>query len=390
MSTVFDPPSSPPPGDSPGQQGRAAETMKKAEAALSQQQSATAEFDRQVIEAVLHAHKTTEEGRRQLSDLQAEIESAARTWDLSNAAGAREFQKFLLGKLHQIIGVVELTNDDDTSKQALAAALAALYASVPGGESSEAGDDAPEPAAPQPEAFPDSDMDPYLDALPEDGPVGESPTQRGAPNAPPTPAIPGAGEGIPGGGATPFGGVPGALPLAGLPQELQRRSTPEHLDDDPLRAEMMSADEPSVDQPGEEQTDDAAATEPAPTTVRLPDGETVNAPTPQLAAVLQAAVGGTPIADAFHQQGMTIPPPGTAVAAQVDQSRVSAGDIGMFTDRHALALSNSKALLDGQIQYIGNVRGPSFLGWQHPPGLAETTTPTQAPTPTLPSASVRA
>ncbi|MGH3563285.1 MAG: DUF4226 domain-containing protein, partial [Mycobacterium sp.] len=69
---------------------------------------------------------------------------------------------------------------------------------------------------------------------------------------------------------------------------------------------------------------------------------------------------------------------------------VSPGDIGMFTDRHALALGSGKALLDGQIQHIGNVRGPSFLGWQHPPTVGETPTPTQAPAPTRPSATVRA
>ena len=40
----------------------------------------------------------------------------------------------------------------------------------------------------------------------------------------------------------------------------------------------------------------------------------------------------------------------------------------MFTDRHALALGQSRALLNGQIQHISTVNGPSFLGWEHPPG----------------------
>ena len=60
-----------------------------------------------------------------------------------------------------------------------------------------------------------------------------------------------------------------------------------------------------------------------PTTVTLPDGETVTAATPQLAAAIEAAVGGTPIADAFRQQGITIPPPGTAVADPIDPPQVS-------------------------------------------------------------------
>jgi hypothetical protein len=400
---------SPPPSPGPEQQGHAAEAMKKAESALSQQQSATAEFDRQLIEAILHAHMNTGAARKQLDDLETEIESAARTWDLSTPAGAREFQKFLLGKLYQIIELVQRANDDDTSKQALAAALAALYASVPGEEPSRAeapaGGDAPsggdtstENGAPGGgDALPDSEVDPYLDDLAGDElkPVGEFAPQRSAPDAAPIPAAPGFGAGTPGGGAMPVGGVPGGMPLAGLPQDLQRRPASEYLDDEPLLADdMMPADEAAFDEPAEEQTDEKeAAPEVAsgidPTTVTLPNGERVSAATPQLAAVMQAAVSGTPIADAFRQQGITIPPPGTAVAGPVDQSRVSAGDIGMFTDRHALALGDTKALLDGQIQYIGNVRGPSFLGWQHPPTTGETASPTPTPTPTLPSATAR-
>jgi len=109
-----------------------------------------------------------------------------------------------------------------------------------------------------------------------------------------------------------------------------------------------------------------------------------------LAAAIKAAVGGTPIAEAFRQQGMTIPPPGTEVPTPIDSLRVTPGDIGMFTDRHALALSPGKALLDGQIQHIATVSGPSFLGWEHPPAAtAAATTPAKpdTPTPTRPATS---
>ena len=47
----------------------------------------------------------------------------------------------------------------------------------------------------------------------------------------------------------------------------------------------------------------------------------------------------------------------------------------MFTDRHALALGESRALLNGQIQHISTVNGPGFLGWEHPPA------PVNAPAP---------
>jgi hypothetical protein len=389
-----------PPG--PEQQGHGAAAMKNAEVALSQQQSAAAEFDRQMIEAILHAHIITDADRKQLNALEAEIESAARTWDLSTPEGAREFQRFLLGKLYQIIDVVERVNDDDTSKKALTSALAALYASVPAGDNAPGGGDAatadtPQPDAAQPVGFPDTDTDSGLDTLPAEalGSDGEHPPARGAASAPAMMTGHGAGEGLPGAGAMPAGAAPGALPLPGWPQDLQRRSAPQQFDDQALLADdTVPAEETSFDPPDDEHIDDTEpASEPDSTAdatrVILPDGDTVTAATPQLAAVMQAAVSGTPIADAFHQQGMTIPPPGTAVAGPIDPSRVSGGDIGMFTDRHALALGNSKALLDGQIQYIGNVRGPSFLGWQHPPTAAGATEPTPPPTPIRPSATVR-
>ena len=62
----------------------------------------------------------------------------------------------------------------------------------------------------------------------------------------------------------------------------------------------------------------------------------------------------------------------------------------MFTDRHALALGPDKALLDGQIQHISTVSGPSFLGWDHPPAATATVTAParpDRPTPTRPATS---
>jgi hypothetical protein len=53
------------------------------------------------------------------------------------------------------------------------------------------------------------------------------------------------------------------------------------------------------------------------------------------------------------------------VTAPVDPARLRPGDIGVFTDRHAVAVGDGKALLDGQIHLAGNLRGPGFLGWQH-------------------------
>jgi hypothetical protein len=113
----------------------------------------------------------------------------------------------------------------------------------------------------------------------------------------------------------------------------------------------------------------------------------VTAPSPQVALAISAAVAGTPIPEAFRQQGIAIPAPGTAVAHPVDPVRVIPGDIGMLTDRHALALGNGKAVFNNQIQPIASVTGPSFLGWEHPPepGSSTTTSKTDQPTPTRPA-----
>jgi hypothetical protein len=56
----------------------------------------------------------------------------------------------------------------------------------------------------------------------------------------------------------------------------------------------------------------------------------------------------------------------------------------MFTDRHALALGESRALMNGQIQHISTVSGPDFLGWEHPP-VPASTTPPDAPNPPAPT-----
>ncbi|NDJ89284.1 DUF4226 domain-containing protein [Mycolicibacter kumamotonensis] len=352
---------------SPGaeQQGRAAQAMKLAEAALAHQLSASAQFDRQIIEALRQAHKTTVEGRRRLENLEAEIIGAAQAWDLGTASGAREFQRFLIAKLAEIIRVVEEANDDDLSKQALATALTALYAAqtdraAPVDSTAESDRD---PASPP--LDPDGDADAYLDPLPEDEPdPGYAFAPQRQPEAPVMPMVPGLGGDGPG-----FGGMPAAMP-AGLPPA-GWLSDPDGGDiptDDPFEPEQaMSVDDAA---PAEgEQTEEAASSETphddGPVTVTLPDGATTTVADARLAAAMQAAAEGTPVAEAFRRQQIDIPPPGIPVTAPVDPARLRPGDIGVFTDRHAVAVGDGKALLDGQIHLAGNLRGPGFLGWQH-------------------------
>jgi hypothetical protein len=410
------PPASPEP-----QQGEAAKAIADAEAALAHQNSASSQLDLQVISAILNAHLKTVAGGEALNKLQQETETAVGTRsDLDTPAGARDFQRFLISKLRDIRAVVANASLDDTSKSALMAAWTSLY-DASKNEPAALGPRRPVPATPddapargasqQPAALPDAGGDPYLDSLLLDDPgllAGDLPAQNptaappasSMPMAPMMPSIPSLGTGsLPSGFSAP-GSIPGWNSPGGPPlSKLLDGSEPEPRDIDEghlASADPNSKDHPPSDEPddhkdaeGKESSGEEPASPPAgPTTITLPNGETVTAGSPQLAAAIRAAVGGVPIADAFHQQGITIPPAGTAVTNPIDPLRVIPGDIGIFTDRHALALGQGKALLDGQIQHIATVTGPSFLGWEHPPTPATATAParTEAPTPTRPAA----
>jgi hypothetical protein len=395
------------------QEGNAADAIRDAEAALAQQNSAIAQLDLQVITAVLNAHQKTAEGRETLNALQHDVEAAVRARsDLDTPAGARDFQRFLIGKLRDIRVVTTSASLDDTSKSALMAAWTSLYNSAKVGENDTDGRHPStgglaglpvEGAGQKYPAAPDTGMDPYLDSLltddpgllPEDMPASASPASASA--APPS--VPSLGGGaIPGGAAMPGWATPSGFPLPGQLQSgplqgADNQRLPRDLDDALLQSND-SDDRPSCGRRADDEaygaTAESTGADPAesgPTAVTLPNGEMVTAASPQLAAAIKAAADGMPIPDAFRQQGITIPPPGTAVSDPVDSSLIAPGDIGMFTNRHALALSHSNALLDGQIQHISTVKGPSFLGWEHPPAPATTTAPvrTEQPAPTRPA-----
>lgn len=390
------------------EQGEAAEAIAHAEAALAQQNSTSSQLDMQVITAILNAHLNAVEGSQALTKLQQDTEAAVRTRsDLDTPAGARDFQRFLIGKLRDIRAVVLNANLDDTSKSTLMAAWTSLYDAsksepkAPDEHPSAQTVDADAATAPSTE---DSEWDPLLDSLLADDPgvatedpsalgMPEGATAPAAPMAPVLPPMPNFAPGLPS-----FGGMPSGLPLSGLQGDNRTDPALGGLDDEGLLESADPNADASSDEPGDQEGGvghEAAEVEgespPAgPTTVTLPDGEAVTAASPQLAAAIKAAVGGATIPDAFQQQGITIPPPGTAVTKPIDPSHVAPADIGMFIDRHALALGPGKALLDGQIQDIATVSGPSFLGWEHPPAAAAAvTTPAKpdTPTPTRPATS---
>jgi hypothetical protein len=389
------------PDDAPApehQEGDAADTIRNAEVALAHQNSTTAQVDLQVVTAVLNAHQKSAAGTQALNRLQRDIEGAVTTRsDLDTPAGARDFQRYLIGKLRDIRAVVAGASLDDTSNSALMAAWTSLYNSTQSG--ADANDDQRRPAGPEPAASAphavqsqpaatESDLNPNFDAPPEDD-LGSPPEEMPAPSAGGTPSIPSfGGGGLPGGAGW---GMPGGLALPGPLPSGDEQLSPKDLDDARLKSDepedRLVSDEDDPERAGHEHAEPATG----PTTATLPNGETLTAASPQLAAAIEAAANGTPIADAFRQEGMTIPPPGTAVSDPVDTSQLAPGDIGMFTDRHALALGDSRALVNGQIQHISTVNGPGFLGWEHPPVPVSAPEPnrTDPPAPTRPAIAQR-
>jgi hypothetical protein len=382
------------PGATSQSEGAAAEAIRTAESALAHQNSLTAQIDLQVVTAVLNAHARHSEGAAELDRLQTEIEAAVATrTDLDTAAGARGFQRYLIDKLRDIRTVVETADLDATSKATLAAALASLYASAApaSGEvapPTERPSAAPEshrqitPDTPSPlSSHPPpavSDLPAVSDPAPVD--LGLEPPAD-SPPAPPVPSAAGLSPmGAGWGGGTPpagmpFGGGLPTLPAAAVP-DLPLGPAPDLVQQD-------AGDSPERAELAEDNTD----ADDDPSTVVLPDGQTVIAPNPRLAAVITAAVGGTPIAEAFDAQGITIPAPGTSVSAPLEPAQLSPGDIGLFTDRHALALGDGKALLDNRIQPVAGLPGLGFLGWQHPPE-PDTDIPQEPPAPQPPGETV--
>ncbi|MGB3482933.1 MAG: hypothetical protein WBB07_12055, partial [Mycobacterium sp.] len=204
--------------------------------------------------------------------------------------------------------------------------------------------------------------------------------------------LPGAGGGSPGGA----GWSPDGTPVSGRGAEIPRQD----LEDLLAAADAALSDEApateddtgqSESEPDEAETEQDPEPQPMPESaeVRLPNGDLITAPNPQLAQVINAALSGTPIGEAFHRNGLTIPPPGSPVDSPVDPKDVATGDVGMFTDRQALALDRTRALLAGEIQPLASVSGPSFLGWMHPPSPSDsgpaTAPAAESPAPTRPA-----
>ncbi|WIM86629.1 DUF4226 domain-containing protein [Candidatus Mycobacterium wuenschmannii] len=97
-----------------GQAGGSIEASEAGQAALSARHAASSDADRALTEALAAAHAATVEATQRLDAIAADIDGAVANQAalaLDTAMGAREFQKFLLTKQHEIGAVVAHARD---------------------------------------------------------------------------------------------------------------------------------------------------------------------------------------------------------------------------------------------------------------------------------------
>jgi hypothetical protein len=420
-----------PPRVDDGFSGRAAEASQRVDDALEKNKTALAEADEELVDAVLGAKTGSDEGKAQLRTLQTalvdQIHKLGPTLD--TPAGQQQLNDFLQSKTQEILGIVKSSGMDAESKTEVLDALAQRYDAVK--DSAGAGGGATDPAttsgndqagsgaggsagAPAPADAGASGAgggdplasDPLLSGLASDplmaGLGGLAGPAMGALSGLPGAMgsmMPGMGGGFGGGGGlSDLGGA-----IGGAIKDAAARTPDdpaEALKDDPV-AKPEGAEQGSTDEKPDEAaaTDDgkegAPATEPAAAkpadgaqpqpvaaetgqvpppaqpgpdvAVKLPDGSTVTADSPQLAHAGRLVLEGASLDDAAGQAQVTVLPPGAPVNEPVSPSQLKLMDYGQFTDHRVMALGNGKVWLNGQVTPVEEMpTGPNFLGWARP------------------------
>lgn len=405
--------------------GKAAEASKLVDDALSKNKTELSEADEELVDAVLGAKTGSDEGKAQLQALQSalvdQIHKLGPTLD--TPAGQQQLNDFLQGKTQEILGIVKSSGMDAASKAEVLDALAQRYDAVkdsagtgtgtgstdPAGSgqtaSSTGGSAAPAPADPGTGAGDPLASDPLLNGLASDPLMGGLGGLAG-PAMGALSGLPGAmGSMMPGmggggmGGGLPLGDLGGAIGGAIKEASARAPEDPAGLKDDPQGAkpgegsQTSSTDEKS-DEKSSEDKKDAPATEPAAAkagegeqpqpvaaqtgqvppaqpgpdvSVKLPDGSTVTAGSPQLAQAGRLVLEGASLDDAAGQAQITVLPPGAPVNEPVSPGQLKLMDYAQFTDHRVMALGGGKVWLNGQVTPVEEMpTGPNFLGWARP------------------------
>lgn len=401
--------------DDDGFKGRAAEAAKRVDDALAKNKTALAKADEELVDAVLGAKTGSDEGKARLKELQSSLVDQIHKLgpSLDTPAGQQQLNDFLQSKTQEILGIVKSSGMDAESKAQVLDALSERYDAVkdsagqgggnagapPGGTAPPA---AQPPSGATPAGTPGASVpggglpaDPLLNGLASDPLMGGLGGLAG-PGMGALTGLPGAmGSMIPGmgglGGGLPLGDLGG--PLGGAGREASARGHEDHpAAEDGLSANKPasqgtgetpaakpappSASETPAAKPGEGgHTPPAAgpgqvspAAQPGPdVAVKLPDGSTVAADSPQLAHAARLVLGGASLDDAARQAQVTVLPPGAPVNEPVSPSQLKPMDYAQFTDHRVMALGNGKVWLNGQVTPIEEMpTGPNFLGWARP------------------------
>jgi hypothetical protein len=112
------------------QAGHSVGAIQARQAALAKQHSAVADADQVLADAVASAHAAMRESVRRLDAIAAEIDRAVADQAglaVDTPMGAREFQRFLVAKQHEIATIVADARELDRAKGAVLEGLRALY-----------------------------------------------------------------------------------------------------------------------------------------------------------------------------------------------------------------------------------------------------------------------
>ncbi|MCV7372104.1 DUF4226 domain-containing protein [Mycolicibacterium arabiense] len=413
-----------------GFSGRAADASQRVDDALAKNKTALAEADEELVDAVLGAKTGSEEGKAQLQALQSALVDQIHKLgpSLDTPAGQQQLNDFLQGKAQEILGIVKSSGMDAESKAEVLDALSQRYDSVKDSAGTGMGNGSADPAASGDNGQNGSGTVSSAAPAPADAgagagdPLANDPLLSGLASDPlmgglgglAGPAM-GALSGLPGamGSMMPAmgGGMGGGLPLGdlggaigGAIKEASARA-PEHPadalrddpladkpDDDPSEASRTEdkggeeapaedekdspAAEPAAAKPGEGEQPQPVAAEagqvpppqPGPdVSVKLPDGSTATADSPQLAHAGRLVVEGASLDDAAGQAQITVLPPGAPVNEPVSPSQLKLMDYAQFTDHRVMALGSGKVWLNGQVTPVEEMpTGPNFLGWARP------------------------
>ncbi|MBU8841448.1 DUF4226 domain-containing protein [Mycolicibacterium goodii] len=413
-----------------GLSGKAADAAKRVDEALAKNKTALAEADEELVDAVLGAKTGSDEGKAQLQALQSSLVDQIHKLGptLDTPAGQQQLNDFLQSKTQEILGIVKSSGMDAESKAEVLDALSQRYDAVKdsagtgGGPTDPAGAGAGgqtgsgtggSAGAPAPAGDPGTSgagdplaSDPLLNGLASDPLMGglgglAGPAMgalAGLPGAMGS-MLPGMGGLGGGGGLGDLGGaIGGAIKDAASARPSEDPAN--ELKDDPLAAKNEGSEHNSAEEkndqpaPTDEGKKDAPATEPAAAkpaegaqpqpiaaetgqvppaqqgpdvSVKLPDGSTVTADSPQLAHAGRLVLDGASLDDAASQAQISVLPPGAPVNEPVSPSQLKLMDYAQFTDHRVMALGNGKVWLNGQVTPVEEMpTGPNFLGWARP------------------------